>query len=261
MSILRGVGTLTDRWLGIEPIGRAPHYRHKTAALSLSNKALDEQKTPWFFRACLSQIDTNWMAARKAGLANPSKQNWRWKRHPVIQDENRSPEIILERRIVSCCGPDWSNQMPTASGLAGTHSDKRGAVDLVQRITPTEYSFIELKVDSDNPLYAAVEVLIYGLLFVWSKRNLEALEYDPSVQPVLSAERIHLKVLAPGAFYDGYQLGEFGNSLDRCLALFSKESDLDMDFCFLELSEVPKLNANGNVVRQIVRSAQLAMIH
>ena len=107
---------------------------------------------------------------------------------------------------------------------------------------------------------AAIEVLIYGLLFVWSKRNLEALEYDPSVQPVLSAERVHLKVLAPRTFYRGYQLSEFGNSLDNCLGLFSSESDLDMDFYFLELSETPNPYVDESMVRQTVRSAQLAMI-
>ena len=75
---------------------------------------------------------------------------------------NTSKEVLLERAIVKAMGEDWSNQMPTASGVLGSHADKRSSVDLVWRKCPTSFTLMELKVDSDTPLFAAVECLFYA---------------------------------------------------------------------------------------------------
>ena len=235
MSILSGIGDLVDAWLQVEPKGKPPYYRHRAAANALTHRDSPISGTRDFLEASYAQIHNNWLAASEAGLSRQSKENWRWKRHLDLGDENKSPELKLERAIVGACGDDWSNQMPTASGLVGSAIGKRAAVDLVYREDPTTYSLIELKVASDTPLFAAVEILLYGLLFVWSKKNQEELGYDVEAQPVLAANTVTLGVLAPGSYYDGFDLTTLASALDSGLNAFGKQHELRLGFEFCEL--------------------------
>ena len=235
MSILTGVGRLVDDWLEIKPKGKPPCYRHRSAALDLSHRKTPITGTRDFLEASYSQIHDNWLAAIEAGYSNPSKENWRWKRHLELSPANTSAELKLERSIVNTCGDDWSNQMPTASGLVGHAADKRAAVDLVHRENPTTYSLVELKVDSDNPLFAAIEILMYGLLFVWSRNNQDRLGYDVRHQPVLAAEDLTLVVLAPNDYYRNLNLTNLVLALDNGLAAFGKRNGLNMSFRFRDL--------------------------
>ncbi len=235
MSILSGVGGLVDAWLQIEPEGKPPYYRHRTAANALTRRDSPITGTQEFLAASYTQIHNNWLAAIDAGYTNPSKENWRWKRHPELGDGNTSPELKLERAIVNACGDNWSNQMPTASGLVGPATDKRAAVDLVFREDSSTYSLIELKVASDTPLFAAIEILMYGLLFVWSKNNREELGYDVEAQPVLAASKVTLGVLAPGSYYDGFDLTTLASTLDSGLNAFGKQHELKLGFEFCQL--------------------------
>jgi hypothetical protein len=235
MSILSGVGSLVDEWLRIEPKGKPPCYRHRSAALDLSQRDAPITDTWEFLEASYAQIHDNWLAAVEAGYSSPSRENWRWKRHLELSPTNTSPELKLERSIVDAGGDDWSNQMPTASGLVGPAADKRAAVDLVYRRNPTTYTFIELKVDSDNPLFAAIEILMYGLLFVWSRNNRNRLGYDVSNQPVLAAKTVTLAVLAPGHFYRDFNLTNLISAIDNGLAEFGRQNELALGFEFREL--------------------------
>ena len=126
--------------------------------------------------------------------------------------------------------------MPVASGLVGSTTDKRGAVDLVYKESETKYSLIELKVNSNNPLFAAVEILLYGLLFVWSKNNLNVLGYDTRVQPVLAATEVDLFVLAPAQYYAGCNLGNLSHAINDGLDEFDELTELTLTFGFNELS-------------------------
>ena len=235
MSILAGIGNLVDDWLKIEAKGQAPHYRHRSAALELTCRNEPVVGTMVFLEACIARIHSNWLAAIDTGYSKPSRENWRWKRHANLFAENKSPEIILERSIVSACGDGWSNQMPTASGLVGPSSDKRAAVDLVYRSDSGRYSLIELKVDSDNPLFAAVEILLYGLLFVWSRDNQEKLGYDFEVQPVLAATSVTLSVLAPISYYHDYDLTSLNTALNNGLIEIGEKKGVPLDFEYCQL--------------------------
>ena len=232
MSILADIGSLVDEWLQIEPKGKPPCYRHRSAALDLSRRKAPITGTWDFLEASYAKIHNNWLTAIEAGYSNPSKENWRWKRHLELSPENTSPEVRLERSIVNACGDDWSNQMPTASGLVGPAADKRAAVDLVHRDEPTTYSLIELKVDSDNPLFAAIEILMHGLLFVWSRNNRDRLGYDVKKQPVLVAENLTLAVLAPSDYYREFELKNLVSALDDGLAEFGRQHGLVLGFQF-----------------------------
>lgn len=232
MSILAGIGSLVDSWLAIPANGQPPYYRHKSAAIDLSSRRMPITGTTEFLQASYTKIHRNWLTARKDGYFNPSKENWRWKRHLELSVANKSPELRLERAIVAACGEDWSNQMPTASGLVGPAIDKRAAVDLVFRENLASYSLVELKVDSNTPLYAAMEILMYGLLLVWSKEHIEDLGYDAEIQPVLGATTVMLGTLAPARFYSNYSLRNVSNALGTGLAEFGESFGLKLNFEF-----------------------------
>lgn len=254
MSILAGIGNLVDDWLRIEPEGKAPYYRHRSAALELSRRNELITGTDAFLSASYARIQSNWLAAIDAGYSNPSRENWRWKRHLDLSPSNQSPELMLERAIVSACGGNWSNQMPTASGLVGPAADKRAAVDLVYRVDPSTYSLIELKVDSDNPLFAAIEILMYGLLFVWSRNNQQKLGYDVQVQPVLAASSVTLGVLAPKSYYSDYDLTTMNSALNSGLVKFGERRDVTLGFEFCELGADYEADLELESVRSAIAS-------
>jgi hypothetical protein len=101
MSILAGIGNLVDDWLGIRSKGKPPYYRHRAAANELTRRNAPIDGTREFLEASYARINANWMGAIDAGYTNPSKENWRWKRHLELGAENSSPELKLERAIVS----------------------------------------------------------------------------------------------------------------------------------------------------------------
>ena len=235
MSILAGIDDLVDDWLSVAPKGKPPHYRLRAAANELTRREAPITGTLAFLEASYAQIHANWLAAIDAGYTNPSKQNWRWKRHLDLGTNNRGPELQLERAIVNACGENWSNQMPTASGLTGPATDKRAAVDLVLREDSTSYSFIELKVNSDTPLFAAIEILKYGLLFVWSKNNQDTLGYEQERQPILGASAVTLATLAPREYYRKFDLMNLAYVLDSGIAEFGERHGLRFSFEFCQL--------------------------
>jgi hypothetical protein len=89
-------------------------------------------------------------------------ENWRFAKKTYIADRNTSPEKTLEKTIAKITDADWVNQVPTASGLWNASADTHRNIDLVHRLGPKQYEFIELKVETDTPLKAAMESLIYG---------------------------------------------------------------------------------------------------
>lgn len=212
ISILSGVYELADEWLDLHFSAKGPLYQHKTAALDVCNRS-HVASAGGFLRKAYEQVDQNWRNAVASGRYSHSSQNWRFTQRPDISRDNTSPEVILERAIICVADDYWANRVPTSSGLVGSRSDKLRNVDLVQRNSDGNFTLIELKVDSNNPLFAAVEILTYGLLLAWSKNNTLALSYDTSIQPILSARSIQLCVLAPDTYYRAYELGNLQNAI------------------------------------------------
>ena len=94
--------------------------------------------------------------------------------------------------------------MPAASGLTDGEEQRR-SIDIVHRRNAVEFDFIELKAlrpgerssGHQTPLSAAMELLKYGLIFLYCKENRKSLYPDTTVaRPVLEAEIVHLEVLA-----------------------------------------------------------------
>jgi len=260
MSILTGVGSLVDDWLEINPKGKPPCYRHRSAALELSRRNTPITGTRDFLEGSYAQIHNNWLAAIDTGYSKPSIENWRWKRHLELSPANTSPELILERGIIDACGDNWSNQMPTASGLVGPATDKRAAVDLVRRHDSTTYSMIELKVNSDNPLFAAIEILMYGLLFLWSKNNLEQLGYGEQAQPVLAANNVTLSVLAPSNYYSDFDLTILAAALNSGLDEIGKRNGVKLGFEFCHLGTDCAPDSTPELIRSAINNRRAVWI-
>ena len=110
-----------------------------------------------------------------------------------------SEEVVLERRLAQRSSDRWTCQMSTSSGLRSGVRDSRRSIDLVQKVQENEYRFIELKVGSDQPLYAIFEVLGYGLLYLLARQHKRI---GAGTHNVMTASRIELVVLGPSSWFN-----------------------------------------------------------
>jgi hypothetical protein len=247
-SLLAGLDAIVDRHLRIEDIGQPPHYRHLTTYRRVANN--------WQFdgarmlQEAYARIVSNWPRSRCRG-----HENWRWEKKTYIAEYNDSPEKRFEKAVVVQC-PDWVNMVPVASGVLPDVEEGGRRIDLVHRCDPAWYEFVELKLGANcnTPLHAAIEILGYGLIYLFSRRNRNALGYDES-NALLSARRIDLKALAPNESYSSGSLAVFEREIRRGLeALATKAEGLEMTFRFeqfangLEVGEASACAAmNGRV--------------
>lgn len=197
--------------------GSFDHY-WQTARDCLGEKTLDKSTAIRLNDNPPSELDgTALVSALRKSLDNPSwfalskqsKQNWAWRKEHLTYDKERS-EVKLERQVVAVGGlTNWTFQMSTTSGLGGPYANKRRAIDLVDRLGPNSFRFIELKIKSDNPLYAAFEILGYGLAYCLARHH--GCKVASGIN-VLDASHIELEVLAPEAWYDFNRRGH----AERC---------------------------------------------
>lgn len=219
-SLLSGVEAAVCELLGIARL------RHRSALKSLrlpagTNLPLIVYET----------IARNWADGGAAANVNRSSQNWRWTLQSLISVANRSPEVVLERAIATACfaegRDDWANQIPVASGLIAGAADGRRALDLAQRRSERHYELIELKVGSDTPLYAVVELLGYASLWLLAR------EAPPAYAPgLLAADRIDLRVLAPAAWYAPFVLDDLERSIDIAARALGMTKGVAITFAF-----------------------------
>ena len=239
-SILQGTWCVIDRFFGLEEVGTTiPHFKHKRSCLELSNHPPQGLDGKTLLTTLYFTIQTNW----RESLYHkpPSKENWRVEPRDQLAEKNVSPEVTLERTIIQASDATWGNQVPTSSGLTGPRCDKVRNIDLVHNMGSGVWEFIELKVKSDTPLYAAMEILQYGLLFLLSRKHQEEFGYDKHSKELLQASQVHLKVLAPYEYYiprrssQPYQLKWLEAFLNDGLYGFLKDHNhppLHMDFQF-----------------------------
>jgi hypothetical protein len=159
-----------------------------------------------------AQIEQNWQGRL------PSKPNWQLRRVTSLAAHNLSPEVLLERAIVILAQrgllEGWYNQMPIASGLINQNFDKKAAVDWV-RYNGDSAELIELKCTSDTPLYAAFEILRYGLAYLFC--YLHRKEFGFEDYPLMQLHKLSLKVLAPHEFYNQHDLSLLATALETGL--------------------------------------------
>lgn len=197
LSLFDSVDGLAADFLGIADI------RHWSAVLKLGTSPPACFDGPALVSELFSQVSANWNHCL-AALYRPSRQNWRWLDLKCdFSAKNFSAETTLERAVVSAAKAqnrtDWSNQIPIASGIIAGGGNKKRAIDLVHRREANAYDFIELKVGSDNPLYAAIEILKYGFVWLLSQKHRDVLGYAD--RPLIQASDVQLSVLAPNRYY------------------------------------------------------------
>jgi hypothetical protein len=242
-SILSGVNEVIDSALDLKRIGKAPHHKHKESYLKLAKEPMKEFDASALIEEIYEKIGNNW---DNSTYHKMSEENWRFEKKRGISNENDSPEVGLERAIINIPqelwpdAADWVNQVPTASGLVDPNADGSRRIDLVHKCGDKEYEFIEIIVGSDTPLYAAIEILKYGILYVFAREHAGASRYIKKQSELLEATNIHLRVLAPANYYAPYNLSWLEKSIDKGLTSFlSKRKhslNLEMKFRFETLS-------------------------
>ncbi|MBK8972357.1 MAG: hypothetical protein IPM37_13775 [Hahellaceae bacterium] len=180
----------------------------------------------------------------------PSNQNWRLT--PQLNKWNpRNPEVNLERRLVSVRQTqDWWNQVPVASGLIGS-SGRRGCIDLVHKRDRGIFDFVELKVASDTPIFAAVEILQYGFAWLLSRFHRDNLGYSRKTESLLDGNEVNLFVLAPRDFYRDISLDRFQIGIREALMKIANQYDAAMSFNFAKF-DMPSPDCNEVVLRDLL---------
>lgn len=245
-GILRGWDTIIQNSYGLKD-----HISSLTAAREALKKVPDLGE---LFGALFYEIERNFSEGTPSpGLAN---SNWELRRAGEFSENTTSLEKRLEKRAVNPSpsalnGGDfdhelnrWFNQMPAGSGYVGSDSNKGSRIDLVYQSDHAgeNYVFVELKLfnDSGTPIYAAFEILSYGFLYLFTRKNLlREFEPVPDRQRVLNAKVVQLIVLAPESYYTEFnrpvsELNRFAGTIDEALRPFAKEivPELRMSFEF-----------------------------
>ena len=104
------------------------------------------------------------------------------------------------------------------------------------------FDFVELKITSDTPLYAAMEILGYGLIYLDSRRDsAKNIEYNNETLSVLKAEKIKLSVLAPLEYYEKCNFRWLQNAINEGLKKIVN-NDFDLSFSFEKFDSKFKWN-------------------
>ena len=181
--------------------------------------------------AMYAVILRNYQLSGASARRDRSRENWRWSLQSGISAANTSPEVVLERAIARACvesgRDDWANQVPVASGLGSDTGDRRRALDLVRRVGAGHYEFIELKIGSNTPLSAAVELLGYACLWLLARGDPPA-----TARELLKARKVDLRVLAPEAFYRDFPASAAEALLQAGVCRLGAAAGVEMSFAF-----------------------------
>jgi hypothetical protein len=105
-------------------------------------------------------------------------------------------------------------------------------IDLAHQITDG-FEFIELKLKSNTPYDAALQVLRYGAIYMLYRLEPE-LSGRLKFREMIDAKRIVLEVLAPFEYYSpsDLDLGTLQTQLNREVGTFARHSGADLDLSF-----------------------------
>jgi hypothetical protein len=229
-SIFDGLDEVCDKWLGVDASwqGKPPHYPHKTTLQQLCQNGWGDLCGQQLMKDLYNQILKNW-----AGGPCTGQENWRFEKQPNLNETSPMPEVALERTITRISDANWVNQVPVASGINGIRGSND--IDLIFR-TGASFTFIELKVASNHPLYAAFQIVKYGMVYIFSRIHTKQLGYQMKNKELLRANEVRLQVLAPPAFYAAESI-KWLRSLELCLnngleVFAQKELQIPMSFNF-----------------------------
>lgn len=197
-GIFHGTDEIVSKFFGLRP---KETLKQKSACRRIASTGDRRRDFVGLISELYGRIENN----RPNHLPLPSRENWRSESQTTLNPENKSPEVVLERAIAILgkreISHGWFNQVPVASGLVNSTADKRAAIDLVYHRNDRA-EFIELKWKSDTPAYAAFEILLYGIVYLFSYVNREKFKY--AGKPLMKVGEVSLRVLAPKFYYDSY---------------------------------------------------------
>jgi hypothetical protein len=216
------------------------NLRHRSALASFAQKIPSVEEIGHLLEDMFARIACNWEAALARTKLPASAENWRWhKPVPAHAEHNPSPEVTFERAVVqaalACGRMDWSNQVPIASGIGGSNANRRRAIDLIHRRSEGAFDFIELKIGSDTPLFAAFEIIQYGMIWLLSRQHQRMLGY--ANRALLCATDVRLCVVAPTDFYREHRFDDFGRGLSAGLAQINAPDGAKLTFQFQMLPD------------------------
>jgi hypothetical protein len=274
LSLLAGTDELTDAFLNLDRLPLTtkekksqPHWHGGGVCIKFAQSNAqfkNEIHVYCLLRALMIQIEHKWHSTQSGRRGRPSSKNWQWSPKKKIQKANNSPEVKLERAIAQATlekaqsdpeKAEWSNHIPICASYLSDHADGQTCIDVARRHRDGEYTFFELKWESNNPLYAAMQLLRYFTVYLFTRCHLVELGYSNCTQSMLEAQKIHLGVLAPPPFYGYkirgcqeaqlYELGWFEQSVDAAVQKFVRECTpqelclRDVSFAFYKLPEPP----------------------
>jgi len=136
-----------------------------------------------------------------------SSGGWEHTPRTCLSPDEKDPKVLLEH-IVAMLAKNgvlkgWANQVPVTTGLLHPADRTPRAIDLVHIDYP-RITLVKLASEIDTPMYAAFEILGYGLALLCSR--LHAYEIWHFDLPMMRGNRISLWVLGPTSFYRGPSL-------------------------------------------------------
>lgn len=208
------------------------------------------------------QIADNYQRLKEMDGAGSSSENWRWYANSDYDHaKNRSPETIVEREIIGLTQAlgTWANQVPVNSGIS-EGNNQPSHIDLVHRTTERSFELIELKIESDDPYKAALQILRYGLTYRLFRRApaLVRSTQHPLTEKLFEASRIHLRVLAPIHYYRPGNPESIEPAICEGFEHLLKDEKWKMDFAFLQFPDWFRPNSVEST--EIRQTLELALV-
>lgn len=89
-------------------------------------------------------------------------------------------------------------------------------------------------VHKGTPVYAAVEILLYGFAWLLSRHHRDSLGYSRNTSTLLDGQEVGLCVLAPRGFYRSFDRAAFEMGIDAAVRSIAAPFGATMSFLFLE---------------------------
>ncbi|MFI5056742.1 MAG: hypothetical protein ACHQLQ_01020 [Candidatus Acidiferrales bacterium] len=208
------------------------------------------------------QIADNYQRLMEMGRARSSSENWRWYANSDYdRAKNRSLETIVEREIIGLTQAlgTWANQVPVNSGIS-EGNNQPSHIDLVHRTTERSFELIELKIESDDPYKAALQILRYGLTYRLFRRvpTLSRSTQHPLTKELFEASRIHLRVLAPAEYYRREKPETIEPAICEGFEHLLKDEKWKMDFAFVQFPDW--FQPNSAELTELRQTLELALV-
>jgi hypothetical protein len=201
-------------------------------------------------------IRKNWLRHREPDRWPTPSTNWRLRvTREFTQDVGQHFEKQLQKQIASCLeNEEWGNDVCTASGLLDKHG-RHMNVDLGHRISDG-FELIELKIASNTPYEAALQVLRYGAIYMLYRLEPDLARRFKS-NSMMCAKRIVLEVLAPHPYYScaDVDLSRLEAQLNVEVETFAKRRAVGVTMSFRFMALYPGFSYSPGMDCELIRNA------